>query len=265
MAGKALSPARTARTISCFPPTVARSMTAAKSNRPLRLLPLLVLVAGLALFFAFGLHRYVTFATLAAERAELLAWVERLGALAPLAFIAVYIAAVAFSLPGGALLTLTAGFLFGMLAGALYSVIGATIGATVLFLAARSAVGGWLRTRAGSAVQRMEEGFRRDAFNYLLVLRLIPIFPFFLVNLVPALLGVSLPTYVIATFVGIIPGSLVYSSVGAGLGTVFDAGNEPDLAIIFTPRVLLPMLGLAAVTLAPVVYRRVRERRRAQG
>ena len=108
----------------------------------------------------------------------------------------------------------------------------------------------------------MEEGFRRDALSYLLVLRLIPIFPFWLVNIVPAFLGVPLRTYVLGTFVGIIPGSFVYASVGNGLGAVFDAGGTPDLGIIFAPAILLPIVGLAVLALLPIVYRRFKARKR---
>ena len=109
-----------------------------------------------------------------------------------------------------------------------------------------------------SALQRMEQGFRRNAFSYLLVLRLVPLFPFFLVNLVPALLGVRLRVYIGATVIGIVPGTFVFASVGNGLGAVLDAGGKPDLAIIFAPPVLLPILGLAGLALIPVVYRRVK-------
>ena len=232
-----------------------------KSRKALRFLPIFLLVAGLGIFFALGLHRYASFSTLAGQRTALLEWVARLGALAPVVYIGAYIAVVAFSLPGATILTLAGGFVFGALWGGIYAVIGATIGATVVFLAAKTAFGDALRARAGSAVDRMEEGFRRDALSYLLVLRLIPIFPFFLVNLVPAFLGVKLATYVMATFFGIMPGAFVYASVGAGLGAVFDAGGEPDLGIIFSAPVLAPLVGLAVLALAPVAYRRLRARR----
>ncbi len=228
---------------------------ATKPRGPLRFLPVAVLAVGLVLFFALGLQRYASFATLAEQRATVVAMVEKLGALAPFVFILVYITVVAFSLPGATLLTLSGGFLFGTILGAGSAVIGATIGATAVFLAARYAFADALRARAGSAIERMEEGFRRDALSYLLVLRLVPIFPFFIVNLVPAFLGVRLATYIVATFFGIIPGGIVYASVGSGLGAVFDAGGEPDLGVIFSPSILLPLLGLAVLALIPVIYR----------
>ena len=127
--------------------------------------------------------------------------------------------------------------------------------------AARTALGDVFRAKAGPFVSKMEDGFRRNALNYLLVLRLIPLFPFWLVNLVPAFLGVSTATYVLGTFVGIIPGTFVYASVGNGLGALIDAGQDPDLRIIFRLDILGPLLGLAALALLPVVYKRMRARR----
>jgi uncharacterized membrane protein YdjX (TVP38/TMEM64 family) len=233
----------------------ATSANANSRGRISRWLPLAALAAGSVAFFAFGLHRYLTFETLAANRAGLLAWVAARPVLAPLAYIAVYIVVVAFSLPGATVLTVAGGFLFGIVAGACYAVVGATAGAVILFLAARTALGDMLRAKAGGAIKRMEEGFRADAFSYLLVLRLVPLFPFFLVNLVPAFLGVSLGVFAAATFLGIIPGAFVFASVGAGLGAVFDAGEEPDLGILFTPRILLPIAGLAVLALVPVAYK----------
>ena len=149
-----------------------------------------------------------------------------------------------------------AGIALGTWLGGLYVVIGATLGATAIFLIAKTSLGDFLKSKAGPRLQRMEEGFRENALSYLLFLRLIPVFPFWLVNLVPAFLGVGLLTFVIGTFVGIIPGSLVFASVGNGLGAVFDAGGTPDLSIIFRPAVLGPILALAVLALIPVAYKR---------
>lgn len=225
-----------------------------------RMVPLLVLATGLVAFFASGLHRYVTLETLAAHRGMLLAWVEGHAVLASLAFVGAYALAAAFSIPGGAVLTITGGFLFGVVMGAFYVVIGATLGATALFLAARTALGEVLEARAGPAVKRMEAGFRENAVNYMLVLRLVPLFPFWLVNLVPALIGVPLGVFVVTTFFGIVPGTVVYASLGNGLGAVLDAGGAVDLGIIFRPAVLLPLVGLALLSLLPVVYKKVKGR-----
>lgn len=232
----------------------------------LRFAPLAVLIAGLVAFFALGLQHYITFEALVRHREALLGWVGRHPTAGPLAYILAYILAVAFSVPGGVLLTVTGGFLFGTLAGTACALVGATIGATAVFVAARTAFGTMLRAKAGSALQRMEEGFRRDAFNYLLVLRLVPLFPFFLVNLVPAFLGVSLRTYVAATALGIIPATFVFASVGNGLGAVFDAGDKPDFrSLLLAPSVLLPILGLVLLALVPVVYRQLKSSRRGAG
>jgi len=223
-----------------------------------RFLPLALLAAGFAAFFALGLHRYISFSTLSEHRGTLLALVERHAVLAPLAFMAGYALAVAFSIPGAAVLTIAGGFMFGTWAGTVYVVVGATLGAVGVFLAARTALGQGLRRRAGPWMKRLETGFRENALSYLLVLRLVPLFPFWLVNLVPAFLGVPLGTYALGTFVGIIPGSFVYTSVGNGLGAVFETGGTPDLRIIFEPEILLPIVGLSLLALIPVIYKRIK-------
>lgn len=223
-----------------------------------RLLPLGVVAALIVTAFALGLDDYLSFASLRANRAALLALVAERPGLTAVGFVLVYAAAVALSLPGALILTLAGGFLFGAALATVLVVIGATLGACAIFLIARSALGDLLRAKAGPWLGRMEAGFRRNALSYLLVLRLIPIFPFWLVNLVPAFLGVPLSTFALATFVGIIPGSLVYASVGAGLGAVFEQGGTPDLGIILEPQILLPLVGLALLALLPLAYRRWR-------
>ena len=223
-----------------------------------RLFLVLLLLAGLAMFFVFDLGRYLSFDALRLHRHELLEWVAAHAWLAPLAYMAVYIVVVAFSLPGGAVMTVSGGFLFGAVFGAGYTVIGATLGATILFLIAKSALGEPLKARAGPWLAKLESGFNDNALNYLLVLRLIPLFPFWLVNLAPAFLGVRLRTYVLATFVGIIPGTFVYSLVGAGLGSVFDQGGEVSLAGVLTPEIIAALLGLALLSLLPVAYKKLR-------
>lgn len=211
-------------------------------------------------FFAFGLDRYVSFETLRANRVALLARVQNTGVLAVLTYMAIYTLAIAFSLPGGAVLSITGGFLFGAVWGTVYIVISATLGATVLFLIAKTALGDALRSKAGPWLRTMEAGFRDNAMSYLLVLRLIPLFPFFVVNLVPAFLGVTLSTYVVGTFVGIIPGAFVYATVGAGLGSIFDAGDAFSAKGILTPQILIALMGLAVLALVPVVYKKIKAR-----
>lgn len=226
-----------------------------------RWLPLLGLAGVAIAIYATGLHRELSLAGLQQHRAALQELVAARPLLAPLAFVAAYAGATALSLPGALFLTLAGGFLFGTWLGGLLSVLGATSGAVVLFLVARSSLGAALRDRAGPWLQRLEAGFRQDAFSYLLVLRLVPLFPFWLVNLVPALLDVPLATFALATFLGIIPGGLVYAGVGSGLGAVLDRGEQPNLGLILEPQIVLPLLGLAALALVPVMYRRWQARR----
>jgi uncharacterized membrane protein YdjX (TVP38/TMEM64 family) len=226
-----------------------------------RMLPLVVLAAGLAAFFAFGLDEYLNFGALRQNRVWLLQQVEESAVLAALAYIGLYIAVVAFSLPGGAVMTIAGGFLFGQWLGAAYVIFAATVGATVLFVAARTALGDALRSKAGPFLKKMEAGFQENALSYLLVLRLVPVFPFFIVNLVPAFLGVSLKVFFVATFVGIIPGSFVYATVGAGLGSIFDAGGTFSASNILTPEILTSLIGLAILALLPIAYKKFRARR----
>jgi uncharacterized membrane protein YdjX (TVP38/TMEM64 family) len=221
-----------------------------------RFLPLFVIAGAIAAAFALGLDRYLRFEALAENRARLAAFVEANFLLAALAYVGAYALVVALSLPGGAVMTLGGGFLFGALVGGALAVLGATLGATALFLAARTAVGDALRAKAGARIAAFADGFARNAFSYLLFLRLVPVFPFWLVNLVPAFFGVKLSTYVAATLLGILPGTFVFASVGNGLGAVIDAGRTPDLGVIFQPAVLLPLLGLAVLSLVPVILKR---------
>jgi uncharacterized membrane protein YdjX (TVP38/TMEM64 family) len=225
-----------------------------------RLLPLGVLLAGLGLFFALGLNRIFTMEFLQDNHAELAGWVHEHMVLAVFAAIVVYALSTAFSLPVGVFLTLALGLAFGTWWISLAIVTGATIGATALFLAARTGFGEPLRARAGSGIKRMEAGFRANAFSYLLTLRLIPLFPFWLVNLVPAFLGISLRTYVIATFFGIIPGTFVYTQFGVGMASVVEQGGHISVIGVLTPEIILALVGLAVISLAPVFYRWVRQR-----
>lgn len=222
-----------------------------------RMLPLAVLVAGLVAFFVLGLDRYVTLDTLRDNRQALSLWVADHLLLAALLYVLAYIAIVAFSLPGALIATLTGGFLFGTWFGGPLAVVSATIGATAIFLAARTALGDVLRAKAGPGLRKLEAGFGKNAFSYMLVLRLVPLFPFFLVNLAPAFLGVPLRTYVVATFIGIIPGTFVYASLGSGLGAIFEAGRDPDLGLFFEPHIIGPVLALAVLAMVPVVYKRM--------
>jgi uncharacterized membrane protein YdjX (TVP38/TMEM64 family) len=223
-----------------------------------RLAPLLPLLAAFVAFFALGLNDYFTLDTLRENRATLKEWVQANRTEAVLVFIAAYIVVAAASLPAGAVLSVTGGFLFGSVFGAAWIVIGATIGATLLFAIARSALGEPLRRRFGGRIKSMEDGFRRNAFSYMLILRLVPLFPFWLVNLAPAFLGVSLLTFVVTTAIGIIPGAFVFASIGNGLNALFEAGEQPDLSLmslIARPDFYIPIAGLILLSLIPVIYR----------
>jgi uncharacterized membrane protein YdjX (TVP38/TMEM64 family) len=243
-------------------PAATRPQTTSRPDLLKRALPLAVLVAGLVAFFVLDLDVYFSLEALKQNRGLLQSFVAENGLLAVLSFAALYTVVVAFSLPGGAIMTLAGGFLFGTVVGGLTVVVGATIGATPLFLIARTALGDILRAKAGPFLSRMEDGFQENALSYLLVLRLIPLFPFWLVNLVPAFLGVSTSTYVIGTFIGIIPGTFVFASVGNGLGAPLDAGQDPDLGIIFQPDVLGPLIALALLSLLPVAYKKYHARKK---
>lgn len=228
-------------------------------RRPIWLLPVLLLVVA-AVVWTSGASDWLTLEMLSRRRSELEGLVRAHPFVAPLAFVGLYAAAVALSLPGAAVLTISSGMLFGVWLGALWSVIGATIGAVAIFLIARTSIGVWLRQRAGSGFERVAAAFRRDGFSYLLVLRLIPLFPFWLVNLVPALLGMRLLPYTLATAIGMLPGSLVFAGLGEGLVAVLQAGDATVPDILLQPRVLLPLLGLALLSMLPVAYRWLRMR-----
>ena len=226
-----------------------------------RFVPLGVLVLAAVLFIAFGGNRYLTLAALADNKEWLCESVAKSGVKGIAAFVLAYAGFVALSVPGAALLTITAGFLFGPWFGTAYAVIGATFGATAVFLAARAGLAG-LIGRAGPAIRQFDAGFRANALNYLLVLRLVPIFPFWLVNLVAGAVGLRLPVFLIGTLVGMIPVTFIYASLGSSFGTLVEEGRHPDALILFQPGVLLPILALAALALLPVVLKR---RRRHSG
>lgn len=226
-----------------------------------RLWPLVLLGAGIAAAFASGLDRHLSAEALAANHASLAALVRANPAATAAGFVAVYAAAVAVSLPGGVFLTLAGGLLFGHLWGTVLSVIGATSGAVLLFLAARHALADLLARRAGRLLERIRPGLERDGLSYLLVLRLVPLFPFWLVNLAPALAGMRLGPYALGTFLGVIPATAVFAGIGAGLGEILAAGGRPDPGVILSPGVLLPLIGLALLALVPVLWRRIAARR----
>ncbi|MEM6423343.1 MAG: VTT domain-containing protein [Pseudomonadota bacterium] len=225
-----------------------------------RWLPIALIAAGAggALYF---LGDYLSFETLADNRDALLGFRDENFFATVLVFTLAYAAAVAFSVPGALWLTITGGFLFGTALGTVFSVTGATVGAVLIFLAARTSLGATLKEKAGSWLSKMEKGFAEGAVSYLLIMRLVPAIPFFIANLAPAFLGVRLSTFTWTTFVGIIPGAAVYSSIGSGVGALIDKGETPDLGVIFTLPVLGPLIGLALLAALPLVIQKLRGKR----
>jgi uncharacterized membrane protein YdjX (TVP38/TMEM64 family) len=220
----------------------------------LRLVPLGLLVLAGIIFVTLGGHHYISFAALAENREWLCRAVARGGPAAAALFVLAYAGIVALSIPGGFLLTMTSGFLFGPLFGTAYALVGATLGASIVFLAARAGFAG-LTARAGPWARRFEAGFRNHALNYLLVLRLIPLIPFWLVNLLAAAVGLRLSVYVTGTLIGMIPVTFVLASLGSELGSVIAAGHAPGAETLLDPGIILPLLSLAALAMAPVAYR----------
>jgi uncharacterized membrane protein YdjX (TVP38/TMEM64 family) len=229
-------------------------------TRWMRWLPILVLLILLILAIWMGWYRYFTFSAIAKHHQFLMQWTVEHYVASISIFMLVYIIAVAVSIPGATFLTLLGGYLFGIIAGTVYVVISATIGSVIIFLAVKTALGSWLQSKASGWVSKMEAGFQKDAFNYMLFLRFVPIFPFWVVNIVPALLNVRLQVFILTTLIGIIPGSLVYVAVGNGLGVIFAEGGTPDLSIIFKPSILIPILCLALLSLVPIIYKRVKKK-----
>jgi uncharacterized membrane protein YdjX (TVP38/TMEM64 family) len=242
-----------------------------------RLVPVAVVVLVMAVVFAMGWHRFLSLETLVRHRAAIEGFVAARYGLAIAAFIAIYVAAVALSIPGAAILTITGGVLFGWLVAALAAIVGATTGATIVFLIARGACGEAILRRAGPLAEKLAHGFRADAFHYLLFLRLVPVFPFWLVNLAPAVVGVRPTTFVLATALGIIPGTFAYALVGGGLDSVIaaqeaayhaciaagraDCRLDFSMAALVTPQLLAAFAALGVVALIPVALRKWRARR----
>lgn len=222
----------------------------------------IIFIALIAIVGAITLKDLLSFETLAFHRETLLSIKDEYFILSSLAFIAIYTLIVGFSLPGAAIATLTGGFLFGVFPGTLYNVAGATLGAIAVFLAAKAGFGAEVAQkieRDGGAVAKLQAALRENEWSALLIMRLVPAVPFFIANLLPAFVGTSLSRFAITTFVGIIPGTLVFTSVGSGLGDIFERGEKPDLSIIFAPHILLPILGLSALSALPIILKRFKK------
>ena len=222
-----------------------------------------ILVLGFVTFFATGLHHFLSFEALTTHYGALRLYVENQLFFAALIFALSYVGAVAFSLPIASLLTLAGGALFGWLAAPLI-IISATIGAALVFLAAKTVLAELLAARAGPFLKKLEAGFQDNAFQYLLALRLIPVAPFWVVNIVPALVGMRLPSYMAATALGIIPGTAVYVSVARGFDHVLRQGQTPDLSTLSDPQVILPLIALGVLALVPIIVKKWRQKQASQ-
>jgi uncharacterized membrane protein YdjX (TVP38/TMEM64 family) len=219
-----------------------------------RFLPLLILVA-LAVA-AFVLLRGLGWDSLAHHQGDLKAWVSAHPIGSAVLFMAAYVATAALSLPQAALLTVAGGLLFGSVIGCLLTITSATIGASILLVVVRSAFAGTLSRQRHRIPEQVRIRLERDGFSYLLALRLLPLFPFWIVNLAAAVAGIRLAVFVLATLLGIAPASFVMSSIGAGVGTILAEGRTPDLSVLFSARILLPLAGLAVLSLLPALLRR---------
>lgn len=236
-----------------------RHLVLAKLRSPVRgfrhIVPLLLLAAiGLGIWRS-GLLHELSWHTLALHQAGLLALVSAHPVIAGTLYVGLYTLVVAFSVPEAALVTVAGGLLFGTLLGGTLAVLGSTLGAIILFLVARTALADVVARRARTVIERIRPRLHRDGFSYLLALRLVPAIPFWLVNLGAALCGMRLFPYAAATLIGIIPATFIFASVGDGVGTVLAAGGRPDVAVIFSPRFLGPLIALAVLSLTPVILR----------
>lgn len=226
-----------------------------------RLAPLLGIGAAAILGFIF-LRDYLSFQALADNREALIAWRDANYITSVLVFMGIYVAVVAFSLPGALIMTLAGGFLFGLFPGVLFIVTAATLGAIAIFLAAKFGLGDTLSKKIdqnSGVIGKIYDGLRENEISFLFLMRLVPAFPFFAANLVPALMGISLRNFAFTTFFGIMPGSAVYTWVGSGLGEVFARGEAPSLGIIWEPQVLGPILGLCALAALPIIIKQFKK------
>jgi uncharacterized membrane protein YdjX (TVP38/TMEM64 family) len=243
-----------------------------------RLMPLIVLVAIMGIGFAAGVHKHLSLETVVATRDRFQAVIIEHRVFALLAFVAAYALTVSLSFPGALLFTLAGGLMFGWLQGGIAAVIGATLGASIVFKIAQSAVGETLAKRAGPQVARLQAGFRENALSYLLFLRLVPAFPFFVVNIVPALLGVPFQTYLVGTFFGVMPGTFAYGSVGAGLDSVLKTAKAEqaacllakaaaacplkiELSTLITTELKIASVLLSTLALLPIALKKFRQRK----
>lgn len=235
--------------------------------------PAALLVAAMLLVYLFGWHKHLSFETIGRNYEVMRAFIGAHFVVALALFMLIYIASVALSLPTALILTVSGGLLFGWVAGGIAAVISATLGASILFLVVKISGGEALTRRAGPFVARLKDGFAENALSYMLFLRLVPVFPFFIVNLVPAMLGVPLRTFFIGTLLGIVPGTMAFSLAGSGLGSVIEAQNGAwhacvakagsaaacpymvDTSALVTRELLAALAALGLVALIPIAFK----------
>ncbi|MBL6787281.1 MAG: TVP38/TMEM64 family protein [PS1 clade bacterium] len=225
-----------------------------------RFLVLALFMCGLSAFLFFDLGSYLSYQALVENEEYLRRAVAAHHLPAAAAYVGTYMLAVALSLPGAIWLTLSGGLLFGVWLGGALAVLGAGTGAIFMFLMAKYVLGDALRARFGPRLVAFEAQFNRDAWSYMLALRLLPVFPFFLVNLGAALVGVRLSVFALTTYIGIIPGAYVYASIGNGISVLLREGRQPDLSLASRPEIFGPLVALGVLALAPVVWRRFKDK-----
>ena len=238
---------------------VAPAAKSATKSAWKRFMPLVVLLSVLAAFLvlrATGSLDFLSLAALKSNQAKLHAWVDSHFLTVYAAYFAIYVLVTACSLPFALLMTLTGGFLFGVLWGGVAVVFAATLGATVVFLATRSAFGDFFLQRAGNKIKKLEEGFQKDVVSYMLFLRFIPVFPFFLINIAAAVFRVPLRIFFLTTLFGVAPGTFIYALSGSSLNDIFAAGKNFSPETILTPKVIAALVGLSLLSLLPILYRK---------
>jgi uncharacterized membrane protein YdjX (TVP38/TMEM64 family) len=253
------------------PVSISKAQIPAKAETPLhrkvhlvlRFTPVAVVVAVVALLIHSGVLSHLSLRELRASRGMLEGYVHAHPVLSLLAYAGVYVAGVTLSLPVPLIFTLTGGFLFGPWVGGAVAAVSCSTGGAAAFLISRLTVGDALERGAGPHMRAIEEGIKQDAFFYLLTLRLIPVTPFWLVNVAAGLLSIRLSTFFIATVLGIFPASMIYAGIGSGLGRLFDSGVQPHLSALITPQIAVPLVGLALLSVLPILYHQFRARRAA--
>lgn len=222
-----------------------------------RFLPIAIILLLMGIVYMSGVHKYLTFSNLKAHHSQLKFFVEARPMMSATLFILTYIITSALCLPVGIFLSLFGGFLFPVPWSTLYVVVGATLGSTIIFLAARTAIGDFLKKRAGPFLQKMEKGFQKNAWSYLLLLRFVPIFPFWLINIAPAFFGVRFITFFWTTLIGIIPGAYVFTQAGAGLSAIFASGQAFSFENILNTQVKIALVALGIFALIPIVIKKI--------